>query len=218
MIKLFTPGCGLMLYKPQLADRLHRLLDSHLGPVDLGLTCCRHVPPLASGTQVINICPGCDRRYRENYEDSGTISLWEVLVENPFLSLPDYGGREMSIIDACPTREQTRVHDAVRSLAERMSITIIEPRNTRTKSTCCGDSCYGNIPTEKVLEQMKRKAAEMPAEEVLVYCVSCAKSMFNGGKRPRYMIDLLFEEETVPQTLDPDLWHQELELFIENHT
>jgi hypothetical protein len=65
---------------------------------------------------------------------------------------------------------------------------------------------------------MKKKASEMPAEEVLVYCVSCAKAMFIGGKRPRYLIDLLFEEETIPKTLDPDEWHRELDVFIESHT
>jgi hypothetical protein len=68
------------------------------------------------------------------------------------------------------------------------------------------------------MEQMKKKASSMPAEEVLVYCVSCAKAMFIGGKRPRYLIDLLFDEETIPKTLDPDLWHQELDLFIDSHT
>ena len=40
----------------------------------------------------------------------------------------------------------------------------------------------------------------MPAEDVVVYCVSCAKAMFIGGKRPRYLVDLLFGEATVPGT------------------
>lgn len=206
-----------MLYKPYLAERLHELLAENIGPVEMSLTCCKHIPPLAPGTQVINICPGCDRRYRENYEHSWTVSLWEVLAGNAFLPFPDYGGRKMNIIDACPTRDQTRVHDAIRTVAKRMNITIVEPKNTRTKSTCCGDSLYGSIPTEKVVEQMKKKASQMPAEEVLVYCVSCAKAMFIGGKRPRYMIDLLFDEETTPQTIDPDEWHRELDEYIQNH-
>lgn len=207
-----------MLYKPYLAEKLHKLLIKNIGPMTMSLSCCRHIPSLESGIQVINICPGCDRRYRENYENSGTISLWEVFVENSFLSLPEYGGREMTIIDACPTRDQKRVHDSVRALVKKMNITIIEPKNTRTKSTCCGDSCYGSIPKDKVVEQMKKKASELPIEEVLVYCVSCTKSMFIGGKRPRYLIDLLFDEETIPKTLDPDLWHHELDVFIESHT
>jgi Fe-S oxidoreductase len=194
------------------------LLVENLGPMEMSLTCCKHIPPLDSGTQVINICPGCDRRYRENYENSGTISLWEVLMERTFLPLPNYGGREMTIIDACPTRDQARVHEAVRALAKRMNIAVVEPKNTRAKSTCCGDSSYGSIPTDQVVEQMKKKALQMPAEEVLVYCVSCAKAMFIGGKRPRYLVDLLFNEETVPQTIDLDTWHQELDGFIQRHT
>jgi hypothetical protein len=41
--------------------------------------------------------------------------------------------------------------------------------------------------------------------------------MFVGEKRPRYIIDLLFGEETVPETFNPDQWHKELDEFIENH-
>ena len=104
------------------------------------------------------------------------------------------------------------------SLAERLHEVLVEPKNTRNKSTCCGDSFYGSIPTAQVVEQMKKKASQMPVEEVLVYCVSCARSMFIGGKRPRYLIDLLFKEETIPKTIDPDRWHQELDAFIESHT
>jgi Fe-S oxidoreductase len=206
-----------MLYKPDLARRLHGLLVEYLGPMKMNLTCCKHIPPLDSGTEVINICPGCDRRYRENYENSGTKSLWEVLVKHDFLPLPDYGGRRMTIIDACPTRDQTRVHEAVRILAKRMNITIVEPKNTRLKSTCCGDSSYGSIPTTQVEEQMRKKASQMPKEEVLVYCVSCAKAMFIGGRRPRYLVDLLFNEDTVPQTIDLDMWHQELDEYFQSH-
>lgn len=218
MTRMFAPGCALMIYKPHLAKKLHNILIKNIGPMDMLLTCCRHVPPLPPGTEVINICPGCDKRYRENYRDSSTISLWEVLAENPFFAFPDYGGREMTIIDACPTRDQTRVHDAVRELVRKMNIALVEPRLTGTKSTCCGDSFWGNIPTQRVVDQMKKKASEMPVEEVIVYCVSCGKSMFMGGKHPGYLIDLLFKEDTIPKTYEPDLWHKELDEYIGGHT
>jgi len=124
----------------------------------------------------------------------------------------------MTISDACPTRDQARVQDAVWALAGRMGIEVVEPARTREQSTCCGDSFYGEIPKEKVLSAMRAKARTMPEAEVVVYCVSCAKSMFNGGLRPRYLVDLLFDEETVPGTLDPDVWHAELNEFMETHT
>lgn len=102
-------------------------------------------------------------------------------------------------------------------MAKRMAISIVEPENTKTRSTCCGDTFFGQLPTEQVIGQMKAKAESMPLDDILVYCVSCAKSMFVGGKRPRYLVDLLFAEDTVPETYEPDQWHKELDEFIENH-
>ena len=64
-----------------------------------------------------------------------------------------------------------------------MNISLIEPEKTRTKSTCCGDSFWGEIPTDKVKEQMRKRTAEMPCEDVAVYCVSCTKSVFAKDAR-----------------------------------
>jgi hypothetical protein len=102
-------------------------------------------------------------------------------------------------------------------LAERMNISIVEPANTKRDSTCCGDIFFGNMPTEQVIDRMKAKADEMPGDDILVYCVSCSEAMFIGGKRPRYLVDLLFAEETIPHAADPDRWHGELDEFIESH-
>lgn len=214
---LFAPGCALMLYKPHLAETIHKFLNTQFGPVELLLTCCRHTPPVPPDTLVINICPGCDRRYRENYDEPKTISLWEVLLESDSFVFPDYTSQEMTIIDACPTRDQDRIHHAVRALARKMNISVIEPAKTKRKSTCCGDTFYGNLPTEQVIGKMKAKAVEMPVDDIIVYCVSCSKSMFIGGKRPKYLVDLLFGEDTIPKTSDPDQWHEELDEFIEAH-
>jgi len=72
-------------------------------------------------------------------------------------------------------------------------------------------------PVDEVLSKMKAKAATMPVNDVIVYCVSCTKSVFNGGKSPRYLIDLLFDEETGAKTCDPVSWHKELDEFIAAH-
>jgi Fe-S oxidoreductase len=212
MSQVFAPGCALMIYKPELGKRL---LD-WLG-VPEHLTCCRHDPRRPAGTQIINVCAGCDRRYRELYPGISTISLWEVLAASDRFPFPDYGGARMSILDACPTRTEARVHDAVRALLARMNITVVEPRNTRTRGTCCGDSFYGTLPVDQVKALMGKRAGEMPCEDVVVYCVSCCKAMHIGGKRPRYLVDLLFNEPTVIGTFEPDEWHQQIQEFIDAH-
>lgn len=101
--------------------------------------------PWERGTDNIKItnCAGCDRRYRELYNGISTVSLWEILAESNTFSFPDYNGMEMTVHDACPTRTETRVHSAIRMLLKKMNIKVVEPKNTGTKATCCGDSFYG---------------------------------------------------------------------------
>ena len=217
MQKVFAPGCALMIYKPALADKLLAFLRREGGDLGEHLTCCRHEPGLEPGTKVINICAGCDRRYRQLYAGVTTISLWEVLAASTSFAFPDYKGQAMAVLDACPTRDQVRVHTAVRTLLARMNIKPVEPERTRTDGTCCGDSFYGKLPPAAVRERMRQRAAEMPAADVVVYCVSCAKAMHIGGKKPRYLVDLLLGEETVPGTVEPAAWHAELDSFIDSH-
>lgn len=212
MTVVYAPGCALMLYKPQLAEKVL----AHLG-IDEHLTCCRHEPNLAPGTTVINTCAGCDRRYRELYEGVTTTSLWEVLAASETFDFPDYGGAEMAVHDACPTRTEDRVHSAVRTLLERMNIRVVEPQATRTKAVCCGDSFFGELPGDRVKELMAKRALSMPREDVVVYCVSCVNAMHIGGKRPRYLVDLLFAESTEPRVIDPTEWHGQLDRFIAEH-
>jgi Fe-S oxidoreductase len=215
--RVFAPGCALMLYKPELAEKLHSLLNENLGEIEKLMICCHHNPQLSAPTEIVNICPGCDKRFRNDYKNSSTISLWEILADSDFFTFPNYHGKCMTILDACPTRDQERVHKAIRKVLHKMNVTLVEPKNTRTKSTCCGDSFYGVIPTDKVKKLMINRASEMPLDDIVVYCVSCIKSVFNGGKKPHYIIDLLFEDETVPKTYEPDDWHSELNLYIEKH-
>lgn len=217
MTTVFAPGCALYLYKPELAKRMFHLLKGNFPSLQEHDTCCRHEPSLPNESRVINVCAGCDMRYRTLYPGVSTISFWELLVEAADFPYPDYSGREMTILDACPTRDQVRVHEAIRTLLKHMNIKLIEPERTGTKSVCCGDRYYGSMPVPQVKEQMGRRAAEMPVADVVVYCVSCIKAMHIGGKRPRYLVDLLFGEDTVPGEVEPDIWHAQLDEFIAAH-
>ena len=216
--KMFAPGCALMLYKPELAEKIHSVLNENLGNMDRLMICCHHDPKLGSPAEIINICPGCDKRFRKDYENSSTISLWEIFAESEYFSFPDYRGQRMTILDACPTRDQERIHAAIRKVLHKMNIKVVEPGKTKSRGTCCGDSFYGMIPTEKVKEQMVKRASEMPLDDVVVYCVSCIKSMSVGGKKPHYLVDLIFQEDTVPKTYEPDDWHHELDEYMEKHS
>ena len=206
-----------MLYKPELAEKIHSMLNENFGKMERLDLCCHHDPEFKEPTEVINVCPGCDKRYAKDYSNVTTLSLWEILAKDDLFALPDHTGKSMSILDACPTRENKKVQDAIRILLHKMNIELIEPKNTRSKGTCCGDSFYGVLTVEQVKNQMIKRASEMPLDNVAVYCVSCIKSVHIGGKKPNYLIDLLFDDETVPKTFEPDEWHKELDDYILKH-
>lgn len=217
MKQVFAPGCALMIYKPELGEKILKYLNKDSTDIEMHLTCCQHEPNLPTNTEVINICAGCDRRYRSLYEGISTISLWEILAESKTFPFPDYNGKEMTIHDPCPVRSEAHVHDSVRKLLNKMNIKIKETKNNRAKSVCCGDCLHGKVSTEIVTEAMKKRATEMPCEDVVVYCVSCIKSMHIGGKKPQHLVDLLFNEKTDPQTYETTKWHEELQEFIDKH-
>ena len=213
----FAPGCALMLYKPEASVKIYNYLLKSLEDIEMHLTCCKHEPGFDEMVNIINVCPGCNKRFKNDYRHTSTVSLWEIIAESKNFPFPDYKGKKMTILDACPTRNENKIQEAIRTLIRKMNIDLIEPGKTREKGVCCGDSFYGTIPVGKVKFQMRKRANEMPVDDVIVYCVSCTKSMYIGGKKPRYLIDLLLNEETVPKTLSPDLWHRELDDYIALH-
>jgi len=213
----FAPGCALMLYKPELAQKVHDFLNDSVGKMDLYLICCRHEPDVKEKTNIINICPGCNKRFKNNYPETTTKSLWEIIAESENFPFHDYQRKTMTILDACPTRNEEAVQNAIRLLLKKMNINLVEPEKTKERATCCGDSFYGVLPVLKVKEQMKIRTGEMPVHDVVVYCVSCTKSVLIGGKQPHYLVDLLFNEETIEKTIEPDIWHKELDDYIAVH-
>ena len=215
--RVFAPGCALMIYKPELAAKLHSMLNEQFGEMELLTTCCRHDPGFAVPTEIVNVCPGCDKRFGSLYANATTMSLWELLAKSDQFPFPNYEGQPMTILDACPTREKPVIHDAIRTLLQKMNIRLMEPEKTRTKSTCCGDSFYPQLPAMKVNELMKKRTAEMPLADVVVYCVSCIQSVTIGGKTPRYLPDLLMGMETTMKVRPTDVWHGELDMWIEKH-
>jgi Fe-S oxidoreductase len=215
--EIFAPGCALMLYKPELAAKMHNYLNKKFNNIGLLSTCCKHTPDLSALTDVINVCPGCQKRFNNDYPFTKGISFWEILDEDNNFPFPDYNGEEMTILDACPTRNETNIHTAIRSIVRKMNINIIEPDKTGIHGVCCGDSFYGLLPVEKVIEQMEKRASEMPGGNVIVYCISCIKAMKLGGKNPRFLGDIVFNELTTPGQCDPDIWHKEIDEYIAVH-
>jgi hypothetical protein len=213
----FNPGCALSIYKPESEQKILNMLGKYFGLVQLHKICCHHNPQLPHGATIINNCAGCDRRFRSLYEGIQTISLWEVLDSIENLPLPDHTGLTVSVHDSCSYRAKPQVHAAVRSILLKMNIEIIESEYSGTRSICCGDNFYPQLSIEKVTDLQRKRAAQMPCQDVVVYCVSCIKSMAIGCKTPHHMVDLVLNEKTEPQEASIDVYHNTLNQYIDVH-
>jgi len=214
----FNPGCALNLYKPDKAETLLALLKTQFADISMHTICCHYDPKVPTGSRIINVCAGCDRRFRTLYEGVSTVSLWEIIDGADDFPFPNYSGTVLSIQDPCPVRERPKVHRAVRGLLEKMKIQVIEPANSGIHSICCGDNFYPALPVDKVHEKMFERGDAMSCDEVCVYCVSCIKSMHIAGKKPRYLLDILMGESTEPQECDTVKWHNRLGEYRALHT
>jgi hypothetical protein len=213
----FNPGCALSIYKPKAEAVLLRLLRDHCGEIELHKICCHHEPNVERGALIVNVCAGCDKRFSTLHDGVSTISFWEVMDKFDAFEYPDYKGFQMSLHDPCPIKGKPQVHKAVRSLLKKMNIEVVEAEFHAEASVCCGSSFFPSLPMDEVHEKMKERAVSMPRGNVAVYCVSCVKSMYIGGKTPRYLIDLLFSEETLPQVFDVVAWRQQVKEYRDKH-
>jgi len=60
----FNPGCALSIYKPEIENKILKFMNENYGEVTLHKICCRHDPQLEAGSLIINVCAGCDKRFR----------------------------------------------------------------------------------------------------------------------------------------------------------
>ena len=211
----FNPGCGLLMYKPQAVEKLHALLCAGFGKVGLFTDCCKKDPGLPAGSVVICDCAGCTKRFGTLYEGVSSVTLFEILAHCGDLPLPDHGGIKMSVQDPCYFRNRPHVHQAVRTLLERMNIQVVDSEFSGQRSVCCGELLVDKLPIEKVLEKQKERCAQFPCEDVAVYCAACQESIASGGKRGHYLMDLLIGEETHTTGLRLDEYRKHFREYVD---
>ncbi len=190
MKKIFAPGCDLKRDNKQSVNKVIELLSKYENFKDDNIKCCRANQTFEETTTLITACPGCQQKFT-NDNIQNVISLWEILNNDESLVLKNYDGKIMSIHDSCATRDNKELQMAVRSLAKKMNIQIVEPKKTKENTVCCGEIYKGRLEESQVLSKMKERAVQMECEEVLVYCTGCFESLNIGGKKAVHLIDLI---------------------------
>lgn len=215
---LFVPGCALLTYKQLLADKLKQYIENRYGTMETWKPCCLTRSDITDGARIFTPCVTCAQQYASNYSGIEVVFILQLIAESDDFPFPDYHGVTMTIQDTCSARTAPEHLAIVRRLLKKMNISVVEPLKSGAHAKCCGQKLYNKLPIDKVESYMKTRADEMPCEDVVVYCASCIMSMSVGCKRPRYLLDLLFNEPTELWTEGAECWNQLLNDFRKRHS
>jgi Fe-S oxidoreductase len=213
----FNMSCALSLYRPEYEKPLFAYLKAHFPHLKHHALCCRKDPKLPRESIIINVCPGCDMRWRELYEGISTISIYHLIDTFNDFPFPDYSGLTVTIHDSCRVRGQNEYYDTVRSLLQKMHITVVESAWAREKSLCCGNRAFDSGNPAVIRRAMQVSADSLPLDEVLTYCVTCMKILALSGKKSYYLLDLLMNRESDQKPCDIDWWFRDLEAYEAKH-
>jgi len=162
---VFFPGCQLSGSSPEHVEKVYTYLTEKLsGGVALMLRCCG-APADWAGDQglfqknlevlvteweslgkpkLIVACSTCHSMFREKFPE--LVSLWELMAD---LDLPvqssSVSGVKLAVQDACTTRHEPVIHDAVRHILTRLGYDLEELPYSKERTKCCG---FGGIGEE----------------------------------------------------------------------
>lgn len=211
---VFFPGCAMAGSRPRRVAQTYRHLRTMIPTLGLVLDCCSKPSHdlgrrdffhqsfgalrealLAKGVRTVLVaCPSC---YRVWSDYGGTItvrSVYEQLATIPPLHRAR-GGQALTVHDPCPTRNDTAVHAAVRSLLTAMGFSLREMKHRGRRTVCCGEggaACY--LAPAMAGNWTALRAREAEGLPLITYCAGCTG--FLGRLTPAaHILDLYFAPE-----------------------
>ncbi|MGM0452165.1 MAG: VTT domain-containing protein [Thermodesulfobacteriota bacterium] len=195
---VFFPGCTLSGTRPEQTRRLYEHLKTIVPQIGIVLDCCCKPSHdlgrtaffeemflemqsclLGCGVkQVIVACPNCFKVF-SNYGDPMAVeSVYERLVQHDLPGPPLRDRQQITVHDPCVLRDQPEVQEAVRQLAAKRGIEIVEMPHCCNKTLCCGEGGAVACMDKGLADSWRlRRQTEIQGHHVLTYCAGCANAL-----------------------------------------
>ena len=167
------------------------------------------------GDTVYSVCHNCLNITEETKPGVRAASLWELILEDESFPYPDYRGMKVTVQDCWRSKERLSEQKAVRSLLQKMNISVVELEDNYDRTDFCGNSLYRPQPPRNPLiaprhyvenakgkflphtpkEQkalMEEYCGRFHTETVVCYCHYCLEGLLLGGMDGRHIAELLF--------------------------
>ena len=192
---VFFPGCTLPGTRPDSTWKLFQHLKSSLPSLGIVLDCCtkpshdlgRHDYFQAMFGEMVgylkanNIsrvwlaCPNCYKIFKEYAPELQVESIYEILDRLDLPVVPTPGQHELVVHDPCPMRDDSVVHESVRSLLGKLNITIGKMAFQKRRTFCCGEGgAVGFIDPELAGSWTAAREKSAKGRTIVTYCAGCA--------------------------------------------
>lgn len=207
MSNLYFPSCNFTAASPDAAKTIREYLGQKM-PV---AGCCRtDALDYPEDSTAIYFCQACRETLGARAEGKfSLVNLFQYLDGDKDFPLPDYAGLTVTVQDCWRDREHPEIFAAVRSLLQKMHITVVEMEENREHSRFCGNlhvepssrelaeklQAYGEKPLYTLPEEVQRLAMEeqvrkLPCELAVTYCNRCKSGILLGGGKAVHLLEL----------------------------
>lgn len=206
------PGCALPASRSETVRRLFLALQKIVPDIGIALGCCLkpshdlgrvkffeerfgrlHEKLTRAGVKrVVTACPNCQKIFSMYGGSIAAVTAYTLLAESGFTpAAPDDG--EAVIHDPCPQRYDRGTQDAMRSLTGACNIRVIEIKEGRENTRCCGEGGMVKFVRPEFADiwtALRRKAAD--GRRMVTSCAGCA-NFLGGPVKVDHILDLLFD-------------------------
>ena len=209
---VFFPGCQATAIAPETVRAAYEDLCERLdGGVALMLGCCGAICDWAGRFEmqestrefllnelaklgnpaIIAGCPTCARELRESVGGE-IVGIWDVLER---IGLPAGAkglDRPAALHDSCGARGDAHTQQAIRGLAEKLGVQLVETEYSGDRSPCCGYGGLTAYANREVAHEMSEKCLERSDAPYISYCMACRDRFAREGRESRHILELIY--------------------------
>ena len=214
--EIFWPGCAILSLGNEITEKTYNLLKKKIPNLSYSTFCCGK-PSLhiyggkdfnnridfinkalkGNGTETIyTLCPNCFVTLSE-FSNFNVRSAWSLIDECfPNEKYDMLKGETMSLHDPCPITEDIESADHVRSVLNKMGVEILEFKNNRDRTICCGKkNMIMALQPEKGKKLFEIRASQAPSKDIVTYCASCVDTFRNNNFNAKHVLELLWQTD-----------------------
>ncbi len=211
---IFWPGCAILALGKDITDKTYTLIKKKIPDIAYSTFCCgkpsKHIyngkdfdnridfiqrSLKRNGTKnIYTLCPNCFNTLSE-INGLNVKSVWSMIDEFfPEECRNIHEGKSFSLHDPCPIVKDIEAAEYVRSILRKMGIEILEFKNNREKTMCCGKkNMLMALEPEKGRKLFDLRVSQAPSKNIVTYCASCSDTFKQNSFNSKHVLELLWQ-------------------------